>query len=51
MTRSNREVAKFFAFLGILCLVLAANELGLDWFYAGFFFGVVVGGVFFNGSR
>lgn len=49
MVRRDRETAKFLAFLGILALVLAAGELlHLDWFYAGFFCGVIVGGVLFS---
>lgn len=49
MVRPRHEVAKFLAFLGTLMVVVSVQELlGLDWFYAGFFLGVIVGGLLFQ---
>lgn len=45
----QREMAKFCAFLGTALIAVGLNALGLDWFYAGFFFGVIVGAVLFQG--
>lgn len=46
---SARESAKFMAFLGVTLIVIALQELfDLDWFYAGFFVGIVSGGLLFQ---
>jgi hypothetical protein len=43
------ERVRFMAFIGILMIVLAVDQLaGLEWFYAGFFFGTIVGGLLFQ---
>jgi hypothetical protein len=49
MYNSKIEKAKFCAFLGTLLIAVVLTKLGLDWFYAGFFVGVIVGAALFEG--
>ena len=48
MGDSTYETIKFMAFIGALFIAAGVTALGLSWFYVGFVFGVIIGGLLFQ---